>query len=81
MERLEDLDGEKLVALARDAAYAAIGFGVLSWQKVQVRRRELGEDVAQHAPDLVDEIAEHAHAFIDKVRESMKHHLERERRN
>jgi len=81
MERLEDLDADKIVALARDAAYAAIGFGVLSWQKVQVRRRELGEDVAQHAPDLVDEIAEHAHAFIDKVRESMKHHLERERRN
>ncbi|MFM9086457.1 MAG: hypothetical protein ACKORC_08385 [Acidimicrobiia bacterium] len=77
MERLEDLDADKIVALARDAAYAAIGFGVLSWQKVQVRRRELGEDVAQHAPDLVDEIADHAHAFIEKVRESVKQHLER----
>lgn len=77
MERLEDLDADKIVALARDAAYAAIGFGVLSWQKVQVRRRELGADVAQHAPDLVDEIADHAHAFIEKVRESVKQHLER----
>jgi hypothetical protein len=77
MERLEDLDTDALVALARDAAYTAVGFGVLSWQKLQVRRRELGEDVAQHAPDLVDEIAEHAHAFIDKVRESVKQHIER----
>ena len=54
MERLEDLDTDALVALARDAAYTAVGFGVLSWHKLQVRRRELGEDVAQHAPDLVD---------------------------
>lgn len=38
-----DLSGldTKVVAVARDAAYITIGFGVLAFQQAQVRRREL----------------------------------------
>lgn len=32
---------DPLVRLARDAAYVAVGFGVLGLQRAQVRRREL----------------------------------------
>ncbi len=38
--KLAGLDG-KVVAVARDAAYITIGFGVLGFQQAQVRRREL----------------------------------------
>jgi hypothetical protein len=32
---------ERSVALARDATYTAIGLGLLTFQRVQVRRRQL----------------------------------------
>lgn len=35
------VDGEKLAAALRDAAYITIGFGVLTFQQAQVRRREI----------------------------------------
>jgi hypothetical protein len=35
------LDTDKVVAVLRDAAYVVIGFGVLTVQQAQVRRREL----------------------------------------
>ncbi|CAB4364171.1 MAG: hypothetical protein F2681_00945 [Actinobacteria bacterium] len=37
---------DKVVALTRDAAYVAIGFGVLAFQQAQVRRRELEKVVS-----------------------------------
>ena len=38
--KLAELD-DKIAAAVRDAAYVAIGFGVLAVQQAQVRRREL----------------------------------------
>ena len=38
-------DTDKVVALVRDAAYVVIGFGVLTVQQAQVRRRELLADL------------------------------------
>ena len=35
------VDGEQLAAAVRDAAYITIGFGVLTFQQAQVRRREV----------------------------------------
>jgi hypothetical protein len=32
---------DRLVAMAKDLTYTAIGFGVLGFQQAQVRRREL----------------------------------------
>ena len=39
------IDTDKVVALIRDAAYVVIGFGVLTVQQAQVRRRELLADL------------------------------------
>jgi Skp family chaperone for outer membrane proteins len=44
--KLAGLD-DKLVAIVRDAAYITIGFGVLTVQQAQVRRRELTKTVAE----------------------------------
>ncbi len=44
---LTKLDTERLTALARDAAYVAIGLGVLSFQEAQVKRRELTRSIEQ----------------------------------
>ena len=56
--KLSELD-DKVLAALRDAAYITIGFGVLTVQQVQVRRRELmtqleqrTETRRQHADDL-----------------------------
>ncbi len=38
---LPGVDVDRLAAVAKDAAYVAVGFGVLAVQRAQVRRREL----------------------------------------
>lgn len=43
------VDTEKILGVLRDAAYVVIGFGVLTVQQVQVRRRELVTNVADQA--------------------------------
>ncbi len=40
------VDVDRLAAVAKDAAYVAVGFGVLTVQKAQVRRRELTAQAA-----------------------------------
>lgn len=39
----------RLTHAARDAAYVAIGFGVLGFQQLQVRRRELAKVLASES--------------------------------
>lgn len=41
-----------LTKLARDAAYVAVGFGVLNFQRAQVRRRELAKALAAQVDAL-----------------------------
>ena len=42
------IDTDKVVGVLRDALYVAIGFGVLTFQQAQVRRRELATALAGH---------------------------------
>ncbi len=37
--------GDEITKALKDAAHAAIGFGVIGWNKAQVRRRELMKDL------------------------------------
>ncbi|MDQ1414419.1 MAG: hypothetical protein QOF81_32 [Acidimicrobiaceae bacterium] len=37
--------GDEITKALKDAAHAAIGFGVIGWNKTQVRRRELMKDL------------------------------------
>jgi hypothetical protein len=46
------LSWEAMSAL-KNAAYVAIGFGVIGFQRVQVHRRELTKQVQSHVDDLV----------------------------
>jgi hypothetical protein len=43
------VDTDKVLGVLRDAAYVVIGFGVLTVQQVQVRRRELVDNVSDQA--------------------------------
>jgi hypothetical protein len=43
------VDTDKVLGVLRDAAYVVIGFGVLTVQQVQVRRRELVNNVSEQA--------------------------------
>jgi hypothetical protein len=43
----KNIDGEKLIAAIRDAAYTTVGFGVLAFQQAQVRRQELAGKIAE----------------------------------
>ena len=51
-----DVDTERLVGLARDAAYVGIGFGVLAVQQTQVRRRELQAGVERGVRRLAERL-------------------------
>lgn len=48
--------GEELSKTARDAAYVAVGLGVLGFQRAQVRRRELMERLAAAGTALQQQI-------------------------
>lgn len=51
--QLNELD-DKLLAVARDAAYITIGFSVLAFQKAQVHRRELVGAALKQVRGLLD---------------------------
>lgn len=52
---------------ATDAAYIAVGAGVLGFQQVQVRRREAGERISTLAKDAQTAVGDHAAAIRAKV--------------
>ena len=41
----------------RDAAYTAVGFGVLGFQQAQVRRRALGKQLEEQRPEIEAQVA------------------------
>ena len=58
-----DRTAKDLAKLAQDAAYVAIGFGVLGLQKAQVRRRELEKQLSTLEGPLGDARKEVAKAL------------------
>jgi hypothetical protein len=53
---LPDIDADKLAALARDAFYVSVGFGVLAVQKAQVRRQELAALMTERVNVVVEQV-------------------------
>lgn len=49
---------DRLKQMAKDVAYTSVGIGILAFQKTQVRRRELIEEIQHEFP--------HATAFVAK---------------
>ena len=65
---------EQLVNLAKDAAYVALGFGVLSFQRAQVRRQEFTKVVEARVGDLGHRLAE-VEANVDETIERVARQL------
>lgn len=55
---------------AADAAYIAVGAGVLGFQQAQVRRREAGERIAALARDTQTAVTEQRQAIRHRVSET-----------
>ena len=59
---------DDLLSRARDAGYAAVGFGVLAYQRLQVRRRELVKELgASGGPAAVGKAAREVVRRTEKV--------------
>ncbi len=54
---LPTIDQERVAGAVKDAAYIAIGFGVLTVQRAQVRRQELIKTVGTQLHDLDERFA------------------------
>lgn len=46
----KDVDLDCLKMKAKELAYTSVGIGILAFQKVQVRRRELSEEIDREFP-------------------------------
>ena len=58
----KNIDFDCLKMKAKDLTYTSVGIGILAFQKVQVRRRELSEEIDKEFPQ--------AKAFVVKQVES-----------
>ncbi len=66
-----------VVTRARDAAYTAVGFGVLTLQRLQVTRRDLTKDVVERlgGPQEVKRYVRRAQVVIDPVLDGVERRL------
>jgi hypothetical protein len=71
---LRSVDLTKVEQLAKDTAYAAVGFGVLGFQRAQVRRRELIEAVSGRSATL-SQLGEQINAGLHTAGETVRPQL------
>lgn len=64
---LPALNTEPVVQFAKDAAYVTIGVGVLTFQKTQVRRREITTAVKDSLPKITNQAIIQAESAVSKV--------------
>lgn len=65
--RLPTLHTEPVIQFAKDAAYVTIGVGVLTFQKTQVRRREITSVVKDSMPKITNEAIAQAELAVNKI--------------
>jgi len=65
--RLPTLNAEPVIQFAKDAAYVTIGVGVLTFQKTQVRRREIMSAVKDSMPKISNEAIAQAESAVSKI--------------
>jgi hypothetical protein len=68
LSRLPHLPADRVVEIAKDAAYTTVGFGVLAFQKTQVRRQEVMAEVQAKLPGVVNEAITQATSTITNLR-------------
>ena len=64
---LPQIPTDKVVQSAKDFAYTTIGFGVLAFQKSQVRRRELTEMIQAQVPRVAEQAIAQAESAVSQV--------------
>jgi hypothetical protein len=68
LSRIPHIPTDRAVEMAKDAAYTTVGFGVLAFQKTQVRRQEVMAEVQAKLPGVVDEAVTQATSAITNLR-------------
>jgi len=68
LSRIPHIPTDRAVEMAKDAAYTTVGFGVLAFQKTQVRRQEVMAEVQAKLPSVVDEAVTQATSAITNLR-------------
>ena len=61
----------KMAGTLEGPAYVAVGFGVLAFQRAQVRRRELQRRIGQLTQTLSDTLGQSSESFPGSVTENM----------
>ncbi len=72
--KLPTIDQERLVSTAKDVAYVVVGFGVLTFQRAQVRRQEMAKRFATDLRSLdsrVEGVATRLDEIVGKVAEQL----------
>ena len=68
LSRIPHIPTDRAVEMAKDAAYTTVGFGVLAFQKTQVRRQEVMAEVQAKLPGVVEEAVTQASSAITNLR-------------
>jgi hypothetical protein len=68
INRLPQVPTERVVELAKDAAYTTVGLGVLTFQKTQVRRQEIMTELQAKLPGVAEQAVAQASSVITNLR-------------
>jgi hypothetical protein len=68
INRLPQVPTERIVELAKDAAYTTVGLGVLTFQKTQVRRQEIMTELQAKLPGVAEQAVAQASSVITNLR-------------
>ena len=68
LSQLPRIPTDRAKEMAKDAAYTTVGFGVLAFQKTQVRRQEVMTEIQAKLPGAVEEAVTQASAAITNLR-------------
>ena len=67
LSQLPRIPTDRAKEMAKDAAYTTVGFGVLAFQKSQVRRQEVVSEVRAKLPVVAEEAVAQASAAITNL--------------
>ena len=68
LSRLPRIPTDRAKEVAKDVAYTTVGFGVLAFQKTQVRRQEVIAEVRAKLPVVAEEAVAQATSAITNLR-------------
>ena len=63
----KNIDLDCLKMKAKELAYTSVGIGILTFQKVQVRRRELSEEIDKEFPQAKAFVVKQAETTISNI--------------